>query len=424
METVTLNKKEQHRLLVLTKVLGGSMSGVVAAGTMGVSVRHERRIMAAFKEEGAASLAHGNRGVRPAHTLDEEMKLRVVALVKERYLGCNHTHIAELLRDKEGISLSRSTVRRLLLAGGLASPRKRRAPLHRSRRPRLPQAGMLLQTDGSHHDWLQGRGPWLTLVAAIDDATGEVPAGLFRLQEDSLGYFQMLKKVVHERGIPRALYHDRGSVFVVSPPRGEEEEGIERPDAQKLTQFGRLLDELGMESRISYSPQSRGRIERFWSTCQDRLVSELRLARASTVEEANGVLASFLERFNRQFVVAAIEAGSAYRNTEGMDLSDCFCFKHRRTVAADNVVRYGRHRLQVLPHERRSYAGAKVEVREDLDGVVSVYYQAQRLPTKSAPPEAAALRGGQPNIPAPNHPWRRWVNHSKGDKIKEHLGVT
>ena len=421
MEKVTLNRKEQQRLLVLTKVLQGELSGPEAAGAMGVSLRHERRLMAAFRQEGAAGLAHGNRGLRPAHALDEDFKRQLVSLVKDRYLGCNHQHLSELLKEREGISLSRSSVRRVMMASGLGSPRKRRAPLHRSRRPRFPQAGMLMQTDGSHHDWLEGRGPWLTLVAAIDDATGEVPSGLFRYQEDSLAYFQMLKGLVHERGIPMALYHDRGSVFVTA--RLEREDGIERDRSQNLTQFGRLLVELGIKSRISYSPQSRGRIERFWGTCQDRLVSELRLAGACNLEDANRVLRSFLEEYNRKFVVEAAQSGSAYRSTEGMDLSGYFCLKHQRTVAADNVVRYGKHRLQILPNGRRGYAGTKVEVREDLAGTVSVHYQGRMLPTRPAPAEATALRGGQPNTPAPSHPWRAWIHH-RGDRISEHMGVT
>ncbi len=409
-ERVTLNTKEQRRLMMLEKVLEGDVTGPQAAGALGVSLRHERRLMAAFRKDGAAGLAHGNRGVKPGHALREELKQQLVTIAKERYLGCNHQHLTELLKEREGIILSRSTVRRVMLGAGLGSPRTRRPPRHRSRRPRYPQAGMLLQTDGSHHDWLEGRGPWLTLVAAIDDATGEVPAGLFRPEEDAIGYFQMLKEVVDKRGIPQALYHDRGSVFVISQPR--QERGIERPSEHQLTQFGRLLGELGITSWISYSAQSRGRIERFWKTCQDRLVSELRLAGAATLEEANRVLQAFLVSFNQQFVLAPAQPGCAYRRLSGPNLADCFCFKHERTVGADNVVRYESRRLQILPpNGRRSYGGAKVEVREGLDGQVSVYYQGLLLPSQPAPLEASLLRGGQPNTPAPNHPWRRWVSH-------------
>ena len=417
-ERVTLNTKEQRRLMMLGKVLEGEVTGSQAAVAMGVSLRHERRLMAAFRKEGAAGLAHGNRGVRSARALSDELRDEVVRVARERYLGVNHQHLTELLRDREGIGLSRSTVRRVMLAAGLASPRTRRPPRHRSRRPRYPQAGMLLQTDGSHHDWLEGRGPWLTLVAAIDDATGEVPAGLFRLEEDAVGYFQMLKEVVDKRGIPQALYHDRGSVFVTSQP--QRERGIDKPSDHQLTQFGRLLSELGITSRVSYSAQSRGRIERFWKTCQDRLVSELRLAGASTLEEANRVLQAFLLRFNQQFTVEAAQPGSAYHRPAGTNLADCFCFKHERIVGADNVVRYEGHRLQILPpNGRRSYGGARVEVREALDGQLSVYYHGQPLPAKPAPLEASQLRGGQPNTPAPDHPWRRW-SLARGDRIIEH----
>jgi len=275
---------------------------------------------------------------------------------------------------------------------------------------------MLLQIDGSRHDWLEGRGPWLSLVGAIDDATGKVLYALFREQEDAPGYFQLLHKVVAEHGVPLALYHDGHAVFERSehePESREEQLQGRRHD----TQFGRLMAELNITSIRSRSPQARGRIERLWGTFQDRLVSELRLAGASTIEKANTVLQDYLPHHNQKFAVPATEPGSAFRPLD-KDLGEVFCFKYTRTVGLDNVVRFGPHRFQVLPSNGRySYARATVEVRQALDDRLSVHCQGRPLITRAAPEEATTLRKlalpvsprptqGRYHKPAPNHPWR------------------
>lgn len=371
----------------------GRMRGREASEVLGLSLRHVRRLLAAYREEGAQALAHGNRRRKPHNALGKGLRGRVSELAESTYAGCNNQHLTELLAERESITLSRSSVRRILLGAGIRSPRKRRAPKHRSRRERYPQEGILLQIDGSRHDWLEGRGPYLTLIGAIDDATGKVPYALFREQEDAQGYFLMLRHIVGSSGIPMALYHDGHGIFERS--RGEPaslEEQLE--GRRKPTQFGRLMEELGITSILSRSPQARGRIERLWGTFQDRLTSELRLAGASTLKEANQVLWDFLPRYSQRFSVPAAQPGKAYREPgEGLIPEEVFCFKYRRTVGPDNVVRFGEHRLQVVPtNGRASYARAKVEVHERMDGSLAVYYKRHCLATKPAPPEAPLLR--------------------------------
>lgn len=266
------------------------------------------RIVAAYKKEGAAALPHGNRGRTPQHALDEGLRNRVVELARTKYAGCNHQHMSELLAEHEGILISRSSIRNILLEAGIKSPRKRRAPRHRSRRERYPQEGMLLQMDASPHDWLQGRGPRLVLVACIDDATGTVPGAEFRYQEDAHGYMLVLRlrQVVLTYGRPLAVYHDRHSIFEQTPTRrGMVEWSIEEQlrGEKEPTQFGRVLRELSINPITAHSPQAKGRIERLFGTLQDRLVMELALAGASTLEEANVVLWSYLPRFNKRFGV-------------------------------------------------------------------------------------------------------------------------
>lgn len=438
-ELVILNKEESKRSMVLSQVERGKMSKRGAAEVLGVSVRHLKRILAAYRKEGAEALAHGNRGKTPCNALDTGTKDRVVELAQSTYTGCNHQHFTELLAEREGIILSRSTVRRFLVEKGVNSPRKRRPPKHRSRRERRAQRGMLLQVDGSDHDWLEGRGQRLTLVGAIDDATGEVSYALFREEEDAQGYFLLLRHIVKSHGIPLALYHDRHGIFVRSP-RDKESLEEELEGKRYPTQFGRVMKELDITSISALSPQAKGRIERLWGTFQDRLVIELRLAGATTIQEANQVLTGFLPRYNSRFAVFPSQPGSAYRRPgRGFNPEEVFCFKYQRTVGQDNVVRFEEHRFQIEPgNGRPSYAHARVEVHERMDGSLAVYHQGHCLTTKPAPLEAPVLRARQgmrvmpekpasPIIitpasltqkaeepkkpyhpkPAPDHPWRR-----------------
>jgi transposase len=414
---VTLSVKEEKRLMVLNGVAGRRITGRQAAEALGLSLRHTRRLLAAYRKEGAAALAHGNRGRRPSHALGEADKERVLALFRSTYSGCNIQHFSELLSEREGIKLSRSSVRRILRAGGAAGPRRHRPPRHRRRRERYPQEGMLLQIDGSQHGWLQDRGPALVLIGAIDDATGKVPYALFREQEDTWGYFALLRQIVTTQGVPLALYHDGHAVFQRN--ENEPESLDEQLEGRKhATQFGRVLAELHITSIRSRSPQARGRVERLWGTFQDRLVSELRLAGASTIEAANDVLLAYLPRHNQKFAVSAAQPGSAFRSLD-RDPDDLFCLKYTRTVGLDNVIRCGPQPLQVLPDTRYSYARATVEIRQYSDGTLAACYQGHRLHTRPAPPEAPRLRQStvvpaRPKParhapPAPNHPWRRWV---------------
>lgn len=403
-EMVSLNKQEQRRLIVLNEVLGGKLTAVEAAELLELSERQARRILAAYREEGAAALAHGNRGRQPLHAVSAEVCQQVVALATTKYLGFNQVHLSEKL-EGEGIVLSRSAVRRILRAAGVPSPRKRRPPKHRKRRDRYPQEGMFLQIDGSRHDWLEGRGPYLTLIASIDDATGKVPAARFREQEDAHGYLLILLDIVTTRGRPLAVYRDRHGIFErseIEPETiAEQLAGVREP-----TQFGRVLRELDIASIAANSPQAKGRIERLFGTFQDRLVSELRLAGASTQEEANAVLADFLPRFNAQFAVEPAEPGVAYRPLpDDLKLEEVFAFKYVRTAGADNTVRLGEHRLQLLPTDgRHSYARMRLEVHERLDGSLAVYYQGRRVKTTEAPKEAPVLRARSGRAPATPRP--------------------
>jgi transposase len=403
-EEVTLNKKEQRRLMILNKLEQGELKNREAAQLLCLSERHVKRLRSDYRMRGAEALAHSNRGRKPVHALCDEIRKSIVDLVQQKYMGFNQQHFTEMLIEREGIAVSRSTVRRILSKAGIHSPRRRRPPKHRKRRDRYPQEGMLLQIDGSPHDWLEKRGPRLSLIAAIDDATGKVSGALFREQEDAQGYFLLVKQIVAAHGIPVALYHDRHGIFERSPLDKESiEEQLE--GKRSLTQFGRLMQELEITSISAMSPQAKGRIERLWGTFQDRLVSELRLAGVNTLNEANSLLERFLPAHNQRFAVSPVQAGSAYRKPPARFIPDeVFCFKYRRTVGKDNVVRFANQRLQIFPSNgRSSYAYANVEVHEHMDSSLSVHHQGKCLLTKPAPFEAPPLRARTGYRPVPTH---------------------
>jgi transposase len=397
-ETLTLNTHEQKRILVLNRLLVGQLTAAEAAQVLDLSERQVRRLLAAYRKEGAAALAHGNRGRKPVHSLSQEVHTQVLSLATTKYQGCNYQHLRDLLAEREGIQLSRASVRRILLAAGIGSPRIHRRRQHRRRRARSAQEGMLVQIDGSHHAWLEERGPQLTLIAAIDDATGKLAAAVFRAEEDAAGYFLLVQQMVGQHGLPLALYHDRHGIFKQTG-KATEADRLEEQLAGKQdpTQFGRLLEDLEITSIAAQSPQAKGRVERLFGTLQERLVVELRLAGASTLEQANQVVVSYLPRFNTQFAVVPAQEGSAYRPLPAsLKAEELFCFKYQRVVAADNTISFAKQRLQLLPDaQRRSYAKARVVVHEHLDGHLSVHCAGRCLLTTTAPLEAPKLRARQ-----------------------------
>jgi len=347
-ETITLNTHEQKRVMVLNRLLAGQLTATEAAVLLTLSERQVRRLLAAYRKEGAAALAHGNRGKKPKQRISDQVRHQVIALATTTYAGCNYQHLRDLLAEREGLVLSRASVRRILLAAGIASPKTQRRRQHRRRRTRSAQEGMLVQIDGSRHAWLEERGPQLTLIAAIDDATGKLAAAVVRHEEDAAGYFLLVQQMLEQHGRPLALYHDRHGIFKQTS-KAKETDTLQEQLAGKQdpTQFGRLLEELEITSIAARSPQAKGRVE-------------LRLAGASTLTQANQVVADYVPRFNAQFAVEARQEGLAYRPLpQTLSASELICFKYQRVVAADNTSSFAKQRLQLLPdHERRSYAKA------------------------------------------------------------------
>ena len=376
-ETFTLSQKELQRVTAISQCVQGNLTCARAAELLDLSPRHIKRLKSRYRQGSAAALAHVSRG-RPSHRrLPERTRNRTLALARTRYTGFNDHHLQEKLVETEGFSLSRETLRRLLRAHGIGSPRQRRPPAHRQRRLRAACEGELVQLDGSPHDWLQGRGPWLTALGMQDDASGKILAAQFFPSETSQGYFRLLQSLLRRYGVPLAFYGDRSGVFT----RNDQHWSIDEQLAgqRQPTQFGRALEQLGVTFIAAQSPQAKGRIERLWGVLQDRLTSELRLAHAGDLPAANAVLQKFVADYNRRFARTPSDRVKAWRPAPD-NLDRICCFTHQRIVSNDNVVQWGGQRLQIHPQPRRfSFAGAKVQIHQALNGRVSLYYRDIRL---------------------------------------------
>ena len=372
----------------------GKLTLQEAARVLRLSVRQVRRIRRAVERAGRAGLQHGNAGQVPVNKLRAAVRNRILRLRRTKYRDFNDAHFTEKLAEEQPpLRISVRTVRRVLRAGGVPAVRRRRPPKHRRRRDRKAQAGLMLLWDGSRHDWLEGRGPWLCLVGAIDDATGELlPGAHFVEQECAAAYLRVLHAIATTCGLPGSIYMDQHGALKRNDDHwtlAEELRGRQDP-----TQVGGALEALAIACIYALSPQAKGRVERLWGTLQDRLTSELRLAQARTVADANAVLARYRLDHNRRFAVRPHDATSAWRPVRsGLDLDRVCSFRYEATVLNDNTVRLGGTLvLDIPPRPRgRSWAGTRVEVRQLLDGTWRVY-SGDRLVTTGAATTHGELR--------------------------------
>ncbi len=379
--TITLSQKELNRVAVISECVRGTTGVRRAAALLGLSPRQVKRLKRRFRSGGAAAMAHAGRGRASPRRLPEPVRQRILRLARTTYAGFNDHHLTEKLREIEGIRIGRETLRQRLRAAGIGPPRQRRPPTHRQRRARRPREGEMLQVDGSPHDWLEGRGPQITLLGFQDDATSRVVGAEFFPSETASGYFRVWRGVLRRYGVPLSLYGDRCGIFVRNDDHWTVEE--ELAGRQHPTQFGRALEQLGVTFIAALSPQAKGRIERLWGTFQDRLCSELRLAQVVDLASANQVLRRFLPDHNRRFGRAPAQAEKAWRPVP-RDLDRICCFIHERIVSNDNVVQWDGRRFQIPPQPRRfSYAGARVQLVQDLAGRIAVYHGDTKLPVEA-----------------------------------------
>jgi transposase InsO family protein len=403
-----VSQRELHRVHVVRLTLEGRENVGRGAKLLGISARQMKRLRRKMREGGAVGLVHGNRG-QPAWNKTRSEKLhKVMEVARGHYQGLNDTHLTEKLKEREKIDLSRSTVRRVLRAAGIAAVRKRGIKRHYKRRERKAQEGALLLWDGSPHRWFRDKFSECSLMAVIDDATGKLVCGVFALQEDAQSYLICLKQTLLDKGIPWAIYMDRHGIFHRNDDHWTLTEQL--AGQQTPTQVTQALLALGIEPIFALSPQAKGRVERLFNTLQDRLVQELRLAGITHPEQATPFInGSFKTDFNARFAKPARESQSVWRPLpKGVDVDRICSFRYEATVGNDNAVRLAGMILDIPPGpRRRGYAKARVELRQLLDGRWRVYYKNELLVETTPPAVAAPLRTVRRNY------------HSKGAKTAE-----
>ncbi len=434
MGRITMSTKEAQRPGLVRAARNGKITNREGAEALRISVRQFRRLKRRFEAEGVPGLIHRGRGLPSPRRLSETVRHRVGVLLQGRYAGFNDCHLAEMLVEQEGLQLSRATVQRIRAELGVAPKRRRRPPQHRRRRERQAHPGALVLIDGSEHRWCEKRCDRFTLVGAIDDATGTILGLVARPHEDLHGYAVLLRHVIAAHGLPLALYGDRTNIFVRTDRHWTIEE--ELAGERTPTQAGRILKSLGIGYIAAHSPQAKGRIERFWGTLQDRLVSVLRLRGATSLEATSRLLPSFIEDFNRRFTEPPRDPAPAWRRAP-RDLERHLSCEHSRIVAKDNTVTLADRWIQIPRGSRgRSYAGCRVDLVEPLDGTLLIRYRGTILAQQEAPsepftlrprrhraqgpkqprqrpePKPSAPRKGRCTPQSPDHPWKSSYKHS------------
>ncbi|HEY3313929.1 MAG TPA: ISNCY family transposase [Bacillota bacterium] len=378
-----MSDKEVIRLYEIRQAVEGLKTVKEVAEALGLSERQVKRLKAGFKKVGPRALAHKNRGRKPKHTVPEGTRKQVIALATTDFAGASHCQMAELLAEYKGISLSHRTVSRILGAVGIKSRYVHRPPRRRRSRRRKPQEGILVQTDASPFDWLEGRGPKMDLHGVIDDATSTVLGLHFRPHEDMHGYLEAFRQMIINHGVPLNVYTDGHTIFQ-SPSSAKlpvEDQLIGRTEI--LTQVGRILKDLGINRIPAGSPQAKGRVERLWETLQGRLVIELRLAGICTMEQANLFLPKYIKKYNARFAVAPAVSEAAYRPAPPPRLLDqILTFREERSASNGSTISYNNTTYQLTRKGSVVLLRPKdkVSVLTHLDGRLTALYKDETSP--------------------------------------------
>jgi transposase len=397
-DIIMVRQRELKRLHVISKVMAGALTQRDAATLISLSERQIRRIVKRIREEGDEGIRHRSRG-RPSHR-KLPFKDTIVQLYRKRYPDFGPTLFTEKLKEREGITVSRETVRTWLLEADEWKRYRRRKP-HRQWRERKDHYGEMLQMDGSHHDWFEGRGPRCVLVAYIDDATGSA-YGRFYGYEGTIPAMDSFKRYITTYGLPMSVYVDKHTTYKSWARRDEFHE------TEPISQFGRALQELGVKMLHAHSPQAKGRIERLFKTFQDRLVKEMRLRGLSTLPQANRFLASYLPVYNRRFSVPPKKKENLHR-TVTVDLDTVLCIKTERTLKNDHTIQHNGTLYQIEDRIRAK----KVMVEELIDGRMRIRDKGgivafHEIVQRPAPPEKERpfVPKGKGHRPPLDHAWR------------------
>lgn len=346
-----LKQKDLKRATLIEACINGKCTVKQVAYALGISERRVKQIKKEVKENGVKSIQHGNRGRKPKNTISDETRKKILELRSSyEYEVSNFKHFQELLKERENIEISYSALYNILRSAGIKSPKKHRKTKLHHRRKRKEAEGMMLQADGTPFDWFEN-GEKFSLHGFIDDATGKI-TGLYMCKNECLlGYLEVLRQTLENFGIPISLYPDKYSVFF-PPKKVSDHLTIEEQlsGRQKgITQFGRIVEELGIEMFPASSPQAKGRIERLWETLQSRLITEFRINKITNVEEANKFLPEFINKYNSKFAVESTSKSSVFlKLPKRYNLDELLCVKFERSIDNAGVFSINNSKFQIL----------------------------------------------------------------------------
>ena len=412
-DIITMSQKELKRLHVVLKVLDGELYQVEAAGLLSLSPRQISRLAKRVRLEGNGGVAHKSRGRSSNRRFPEEIKERVIRLYRDKYYDFGPTLAGEKLLERNGIKLSDETLRKWLMeSGDWRKARKRKT--HRKWRERKHHFGEMLQMDGSHHDWLEGRAPEMVLMGYIDDATNNV-YGRFYDYEGTIPAMDSFNRYVKRYGLPQSVYLDRHTTYKSSAKPTIEDDLADR---KPMSQFERALNELGVKVIHAMSPQAKGRVERLFKTLQDRLVKEMRLKGVKSLPEANRFLKGYLPKYNKRFGVSAAMDTNLHRPVpEGFDLDGVLRIKTERALRNDFTVSHDGKLYQVFD----CVSAKKVVVEEKLNDRTLItlnnralrFKEIQSRPLLEKPLKPFKIR--KKYSPPKDHPWRKFSLTPKPD---------
>lgn len=425
-DDITMAQHELRRLYVIRKAIDKAITQKDVSETIGVSLRQAQRMVARVRNEGDKGIIHKSRGRISNRSIPDVTRRRALSIFKSTYYDFGPTLASEKLFERDKIKINDETLRLWLREEGIPYKERKKRP-HRQWRERKACFGQMVQMDGSHHAWLEDRGPWCVFMGYIDDATG-IPFGRFYTKEGTNPAMDSLKRYIKRHGIPQSVYLDNHTTYK-SPKKQSIEDELSNIIA--LSQFERAAGELGINVIHADSPQAKGRVERLFRTFQDRLVKDLRLEGIKTIDEANERLKSFLPKYAKRFAVKARKDGDLHRPIpEGMDLNRILCVRTARALKNDFTVAHDRKLYQVLDNVRTR----KVMVEDRLDGSMVIRHKDQVLrfkeikvrPVRGEPKVARIFKPKRVYEPAPeNHPWRsfrfspRYQQYQQREKVAQ-----
>jgi transposase len=412
---LAMSKKEVKRCEVLKMAKEKKITQQQGARMIKVSERHFRRLLRKYRRDGPEGIISGHRGKPSNNRMYSEKREAIIEKLQTEYADFGPTLASEKLEEREGLKVSKETVRQIMIQEGLHKPKKRKIERVRQMRERRQHRGELVQIDGSYHAWLEDRAGKACLILFVDDATSEILAGEFVEHESFFAYTRVCRDYFRQYGLPEAFYSDRHGIFRVNHPNTTTED---------LTQFGRAMAELGIETLCAYSPQAKGRVERAYQTLQDRLVKEMRLAGIDTYAQANVFLPAYFPVYNQQFAVQPRSSQDRHEPLLPENNIDAILSKQSpRKLSKDLQIQYQKVIYQIVT-DRPLYAlqGRTVMVCESETGTIRIVLNGSLLEYKifhRQPRQAAVVTSKEVNqrsIPAPDHPWRRYGFNLDGQR--------